>query len=463
MKQGWITKWVWSATILLAMLPAARAQLSLTAAVDLALRNEPRIKLAQADVDKAKASLAEAKDVFIPSINTNGGYGRSIGVPLSLPVIFSFNAQSLVFNFSQHDYIRAAHAGVDAANFALQQVRDEVVEDTVTTYVNLDSALQRRESIRDISAVTGRLVKITQDRYAAGADPHIEVTRTARAEAAARLHTLQISNEVEEFSRHLSRLTGIPGAMLVTVHDSIPTMAAPTLDGPVSLHDIPGIQAAFATARAREYTARGDSRFRYRPQFGFAAGYSRVSTVGTNYTDYYLGFRNNDKTLNSFSAGVQLSIPLLDYVHAARERQAAAEARRQTYLAQDQRLNFLEGRAHTREAAMEMGVRAEIAALDRQLAQDQLDAIQIQLRAEAAPGPGPILTPKDEQNARLQERERTLDMQFLELQLHQMQITLMRQDGQLANWLHSLTAARTERAVTALEKETDLPSAPTPK
>ncbi|HZL25478.1 MAG TPA: TolC family protein, partial [Acidobacteriaceae bacterium] len=92
--------------------PYASAQISLSTAVDLTLRNSPKVKMARADVDKANAALAEAHDAYIPAITSSGGIGESAGVPLSLPVIFNISAQSLAFNFSQPDYVRAARAGI---------------------------------------------------------------------------------------------------------------------------------------------------------------------------------------------------------------------------------------------------------------------------------------------------------------------------------------------------------------
>ncbi|WP_263359841.1 hypothetical protein [Acidicapsa ligni] len=47
--------------------------------------------------------------------------------------IFTVNAQSLAFNFSQFDYIRAAQAGVKAANAALRDIREQVEEDAAVT------------------------------------------------------------------------------------------------------------------------------------------------------------------------------------------------------------------------------------------------------------------------------------------------------------------------------------------
>ena len=82
------------------------AQVSLTSAVDLSLRNSPRVQLAEADVRKADATLSETHDVYIPTLSAGGsGYGRSYGYPQGQPSVLNVQTQSLVFNYSQRDYI----------------------------------------------------------------------------------------------------------------------------------------------------------------------------------------------------------------------------------------------------------------------------------------------------------------------------------------------------------------------
>src|SRR5665213_773812 len=55
-------------------LPAA-AQISFTTAVDLALKNNPKVLMAQADVDKAQAALSQSRDVYVPAVSGGSGLG----------------------------------------------------------------------------------------------------------------------------------------------------------------------------------------------------------------------------------------------------------------------------------------------------------------------------------------------------------------------------------------------------
>ncbi len=433
-------------------LPSAHAQISLSTAVNLALQNSPRVKIAQVDLDRAKAVLGETKDVFVPSASANAGVGREVGAPLSPPVVFSIGAQSLVFSFSQPDYIRAARSSVTAAQLALDVARTDVSEDTINTYLALDNVERRRQIEEEETKIADKLVDIAGDRYAAGIDPHIEFTRTQRTAAQIQLQLLQLTDEVAQNREHLALLTGTPASGWRTVPESIPSIELPSAKISGSSDDptiLQGISAAFATARARQYTARGDQRALLSPQFTFSANYSRISDAFTSYDLYYPGFRQQNppngplNSFNSLSAAIQLTLPILDMVRRARARESAADAARSLLDAQTQRANFFESRVRLRNSAKELTVRARIATLDRDLAQDELDAVMLRLRAVNGAGGGPQSNPKDEQTARLAERQRTFDMLVMELQLHQAEVTLMRQEGSLSNYLTATISGAT--------------------
>jgi outer membrane protein TolC len=422
----------------------ARAQISLSSAVDLAFHADPKVLSAQAEVDRSRAALSESKDVYVPVITTAGGIGPSVGVPLGLPVIFSVNAQSLAFNWSQRDYIRAAHSGWDAAHFALEQAQDDAAEDVVTTYLQLDNASARRLAAQQALDHAQHLLSIVQDRVTAGTDAHIEVPRADLTVTQLQQQLAHIDSEIAELSTHLADLTGLKGVTPTAVHDSIPplpstaALTSGTMPPPTSN---PGVEAAFAQARARWATARGDARYLYRPQISFGANYSRITTALTNYKVYYPGFdpdKHPDISYNALYAGVNISIPLLDLAHHARARESAADARKAQADAVNAQILFTEGRLKLQRAASDLEFSERIAQDHADIAQDELGAVLIQLAPSAAPPAGqPALTPKDEQNARLQLAQKQLDVLTSQQQLTQAKISLMRQTGQLAPWVHS--------------------------
>ena len=414
----------------------AQAQISLMTAVDLALRSNPKVLMAQADVDKARAQLAESRDIYIPALVGGAGLAYSYGAPLGQPTLFSINSQSLLYNASQRDYIRAARAGLEAANLALKDARQQVIEDTAITYLSLDRSQQRKAAMDQEYGFSNKLVAIVRDRLDAGQDSAVELLRSRRTSAQIRLQQIQLDDEIDTYADHLARLTGLPAVNLTTQTESIPALPQPSKVADNSF-DSPAVLAAIANVAVKRHQNDGDKRYLFRPQVTFVAQYSRFSNIN-NYSTYYPAFSSN--TLNAAAIGGQIQIPLFDRVHRDKVRESSADLLHASESARDVRNQFREGRLKLQHAATELTARAELASINRDLAQSQLDALLIQL--ESGMSSGTPMTPKDEQNARIQERQRFLEVLDADFQLRQTEINLLRQSGQLEDWLKAASQSQ---------------------
>jgi outer membrane protein TolC len=415
-----------------AMTPAV-AQISLSTAVNLALKNSPKVLMAKAEVDKAQAALQELRDAFIPTVVGSSGLGPpSYGFPLGQPSIFNITAQSLVFSYSQRDYIRSARAALDAANLALTDARQAVAEDTALTFVALDRDTQRQAALNDEAGFSSLLVRIVQERLDAGQDTGINLTTARLTDAQIRLAKLRADDETSFDRAHLALLIGLPAQGLSIFGNSIPAISAPEPVLPAQPQaSSPAVEAAYATARSKREIAFGDARYIFRPQINFQGQYSRFAEFN-NLQDYYLRFQQNNA-----SVGVQISVPLFDEGRRAKARESAADAAHSEHEADVARDQFFESRLKARHTMAELAVRAEVAALDQQLAQQQLDILLVQLKAGTGNSSGTQMSPKDEQTSRIAEREKYLAALDANLQMRQAQISLLRQTGGLEAWIRS--------------------------
>ncbi|MEO6806494.1 MAG: TolC family protein [Edaphobacter sp.] len=422
-----------------AVAPAC-AQISFTTAIDLALKSNPRVLTAHADVDKALAAVQQLRYAYIPAIVGGSGLGPpSYGFPLGQPSIFNITAQSLVFSYSQRDYVRAAQASLDAAKLNLQDVRDGVAEDTAITYLALDRDLQRQAALQQQQGFADRLVNIVQERLDAGEDTPIDLTSSKLLAAQIRLARLRAEDETTADQAHLARLVGLPSQALSTASNSVPALPNPSstdLSG-TSLVTSPAVDSAYAVARAKRETAFGESRYLWRPQITFDAQYSRFAKFN-NLQDYYFRFQQNNAAL-----GVQITVPLFDMAHNAKAREAAADASHAEHEADTLRDQFFDSRLRARHTAAELSTRAEIATLDQQLARQQLDILLVQLKAGSGNLSGPQMTPKDEQTARIAERGKFIAVLNANFESEQSQISLMRVSGKLESWLAAAVRAQT--------------------
>ena len=417
-----------------------RAQISLQSAVDLALKNSPRVHVAQADVAKARAAWQEARDAYVPAVSTTAGYGQATGAPLNVPIIFSITAQSLVFSFQQRDYVRAAEEARESAQHALNREQIEVTQDATNTYVALDNGQARRAVMQRELALADRLVTVTSERIDAGVDAKVELPKSRRTALQIRLAALQLDDEIAYNARHLANLTGLPASAIRTESHSIPELAPIRAQGEAneSVADDEAISALAATARSKQHQAFGDRRYLLRPQVTLGANYSRVDTGLSSYADYYpryAGVPGDPNSENALSFGLQFTIPLLDMAHRAKARQSEADALHAEADVALQRGIFREGRAKLQNSALELQLRADLAREEQEIAEDQFETLQLQLQANAGSVAGPQANPKDALNAELQERQRAYDLLLAKLQLQQVQVNLLQGDGGLSRWV----------------------------
>jgi len=413
----------------------AYAQVSFSTAVGLALKNSPKVLTAQADVDKALAALQQLRDAYIPNIVGGSGLGPpSYGFPLGQPSIFNITSTSLVFSYSQHDYIRAAQAALDATRLNLKDIREGVAEDTAITYLALDRDIQRQAALQQQQGFADHLVSIVQERLDVGQDMPIDLTTCRLTAAQIRLARLRAEDETATDQAHLARLIGLPAQALGTTSGSVPPFPATSSDftdtAPLTS---PAVESAYAIARSKRQTAFGDARYLWRPQVYFEGQYSRFAKY-TNIQDYYFRFQQNNAAV-----GVQITIPLYDMVHRAKARESAAEAARAQHEADSIRDQFLDSRLRARHTAAELSARSEIATLDQQLARQQLDVMLVQLKTGTGNLSGPQMTPKDEQTARIAEREKFVTLLNANFEAQQAAIGLLRTAGELETWISAAT------------------------
>jgi len=165
-----------SAFALLSSLSAV-AQVSLYTVVDMALRNSTTVRIAQADVMRAAAGLTESKDAYIPNVNFGSSLGYSYGFPLGEPSVFNVSSQSLLYTFSQPDYIRSARAAVQSAEFSLKDAREQVVLDASLDYIQLNKAQTTLATLDQQKEYTDKLISIEEDRVLAGVENRMELTK----------------------------------------------------------------------------------------------------------------------------------------------------------------------------------------------------------------------------------------------------------------------------------------------
>ena len=409
---------------------AAHAQISLSSAVDLALRDSNKVRMAEAAQQRARGALTETHAAYIPNLYVGAGLGYSMGFPLGTPNLFNAASQSLLFSFSQQDYIRAARAALKAATFSLQDARQQVILDTATAYLELDRTNRQIAALNEATNDADQLISIVENRVAAGLDSRVEETRARLTRAQMRLQQMQLEDHAAELRQHIANLTGLPADTLTLDASSIPTL--PDLDFSASSKpqpNTPALQAELATADEHMFTAFGDNRQNYRPSFQQVTQYSLFSTFN-NYQNYYTSFQQNN-----FGFEVQVTIPLFDPIHRAKGIESSADALQARHQAEQTKMQVSEQNLTLWHQLRELKAEQDVATLKQQLAQDTLNGVLAQMKNGSGSPTAPAITPKQAEQSRIDERTRTIDKLNADFDVERVQLQLLQLTGGLENWV----------------------------
>jgi outer membrane protein TolC len=429
----------WASVLITFALSAAPAflpaQVSLHTIVELAQQNSSAVRLAQADLEKAQATLAQTQNAYIPNFVISSTIGYSHGFPTGQPSVGSASMQSLVFSYSQRQYIKAAHAAIDAATLSLKDTREQTALEASTAYIELDTVNRELAAANQQEALTADLVRIEQERSEAGVDSGLNLLQARLTAANLKLQRLHLETRAATLARQLAVLTGLPAASILTDHGSIPEI--PNISADEAPRSLPGTAAAAALEHSKEFQAKGDDLAWRRPQIGFGAVYNYDSNELNSYSTYYRNF-----TPNNVSFGLQVTFPFFDFAMRAKARESAADAlRARVEVEQSARQN--EVRIATLTGNLrELDTLAEIASLKQQIADTQLKAVLSQMELGNGAGIGlgapPQLSPKAEQLARIDERQKFEDALDAGLDLSKARLNLLRALGHMQDWLNEL-------------------------
>lgn len=417
--------------------PTVSAQVSLSTVVDLAERNSGAVRIALSDVAKSQALLAESRDVIIPSLSVSTGIPAfpEVGFTGQPPSIWSATVQSLVFSIPQKHYIDSARSGLQAAASRLKDAREQVALEAATAYIELDAVNRELQASHQQESTATRLMDIEQQRAEAGVDPMNQLLQAKLTVATLKLARLHLETRSSTMSQQLAALTGLPMGSITPDHASIPEI--PQVRGDQKPRRPFSLEAAHLAATSKLQQAVGDQDTNFFPQLSFFAQYNRNTTILNSVNQYF----KTPLPANNFASGFNVQIPLFDLGHRAKGHESAADALRATAEAeQAERQNDLRI-AQLTGTLREMDAQAEVAGLKQQIAADQLKTVQTQL--ESGNGSGSVngaqqLSPKAEQLAMIDERQKYNDSQEAELGLAKTRLELLRSLGHIQDWLNEL-------------------------
>lgn len=399
--------------------------ITLRHAVELALKHGTGAGIAAADEQRASAGYRELRNSFIPQVTTGAGLGWSYGFPLSLegaaPSLFNFTAQSPLLHFDMHDFLGAARAGNAAASLQKKDQLNQIIQDTVLSYAELQKWEQRLLRLQETERNTRKFQAAVSDRVKEGVDSELEGTKARLSAARVRLRVAEAQGAADVLREHLSKLTGLPAAGIQT-EDSLPAIPdSKPEDIDAAADSSPQVKAALEHARAQYLTAKGAHKA-WLPSVDFGAQYAVLSKFN-NYQNY---FQPGSFVRNNATIGGVIRFPFLNAAQKSRAEAADADALKARKQAEAAHNQASEETLRLQRSVTQLQAARDVAELEYEIAQKNVEAVHT--RSESS---GNL---HDLENAEIQASERFITLQDVTFELERSQVALLRATGGLENW-----------------------------
>lgn len=396
-------------------------------AIELALRNSSATAVSQADWERARATVNQSRDVYIPQVTVGAALGYSHGFPLSLegaaPSLFNVNIQSMLLNFAQRDYIRAAKSDAETTAAHSADRRNDLIMETAIDYIQLDlldSSLSVQSEQHDAAA---KVEDISQQRVQAGLDSPVDLKRAKLVVARTWLDITQTHTAADQLRLRLSQLTGLPVTAIKTETESIPELPQVSQDADLAdraAANNTSVKIAESVAKTKDFRAEAERKVLY-PTIDFAGQYAILAKYN-NYGEFFVTFERNN-----LSIGGVIRVPIFNRV----QRDSANVARFDAFKARQEARTVKEQvSAETlrmQRMVQQLVAARDVAQLEHQISESDIDTAHAKIESGGA-------TLKDEENARVTEHQHYTAFLSATFDLDKAQIQLLRETGDLENW-----------------------------
>jgi outer membrane protein len=404
--------------------------LPLKRAVELALSHSAAAAMAGADEQHAFASYLQARNAYVPQLVIGSGLGQTWGYPLSLegsaPSIVNLTAQSALINPALRDFVRAAKQEWQASAIQSKDQRDQVMQDTILSYVELSKWESLMVHLQPQKSAALNTQEMVEKRIQEGVDSAQARTRARLTVARVHFRITQARAAIDVLRERLALLTGQPASSIETVPESIPALPEIQQDEAVETRaeqTSPLVLAAQGRAAALDFRARGEHRALW-PSIDFASQYALLATFN-HYQDF---FRVGSFQRHNATVGVVIRFPFLNPTQHATAQAADADALRAHKQAEAARNQVSEQVLKLQSSVDELAAAQQVADLEYQIAQSNLEAVQTRMDAGTA-------TLHDAEGPQTEVNERFNSLQDANFELERARISLLRATGQLETWV----------------------------
>lgn len=400
--------------------------LGLSEVVRLALAHSPDLALARVRYTVAKNTAGVDRANFLPNLYTGSGAAYTNGFPQtpggSAPAVFEMSYTQALFDPQGRGELHADEQLAKNQEIEYQNARETVIVRAATSYLELADVQRSLELLQSEQSSAQQILELTQQREAAGLELPVTVTEDQLEVAKIAQRIVQYQDREQALTEQLQDMTGLPADRPLQV-SSEETLAsefsepASNLVTDVVDHSA-GLREAENYRIARQQLLKG-AKASYWPKIDLIGEYSVLSKIN-NYQEFFAKFQRNN-----VNVGVQVTIPIFAAKTSADVALAKSNFDQAGLELAAAKRDVRQGANQKLHALKESDAGREVARLDLQLAQEQLQDVEAKFNQGHA-------TLRDLEQARVLENEKWLVFLDAGLLRERAQLELLQATGQLA-------------------------------
>jgi len=398
---------------------------TLKQAVATSLQKSREISLARLQYETSRQEAGVTRSQFLPNLYTGSGVAYTSGFPLlaggGAPALFNLTYNQELFNLPARGDVRAEEQKTEQQRFTIDSVRDGVIQRTVSAYLELAKVRRQLELLTSERESAQKILDYTRQRAQAGYELPIEVTRAQLTAAQVEQRRAQLEDQEETAADQLRLLLGLePDQTIEVTAEEIPPAADQTITNLVAeaLRNNPEVKAAESERTASELRLKGE-RGGYWPTIGLIGQYNLLAKFN-NYDQFFNKFERNN-----FIAGIDVKIPIFASHTGAAVSFARANLTASQMQVENKRAQVSLDVRHKARQARQMDMTREVARLELELSQQNLQVLQSQFQQGRA-------SIREMEGGQLDENEKWLAFLDAEFAHQQAELDLLRTTGQLA-------------------------------
>lgn len=403
-------------------------RITLKEALNRALMGSREVSLAnlQFEISQREAGLNRAQ--FRPNLYTGSGAAYTSGFPLlaggGAPALFNLSYDQSLFNLPARGELHVAEQRAEQQRLAMEGVRNSVIVRTAFAYLELAKVRRELDLMRRERDSAHKIVEFTQQRLTAGFELPVELTKAQLTAARVEQRLAHLEDDEDTAADQLRAQLGLdPDQPIEVVVEDIPAAADETVNELVAqaLQNNADIKQAESQQAASEAHLKGE-RGGYWPTISVIGQYNILGKFN-NYDQFFNKFQRNN-----FIAGVQVQIPIFASRTTAAVAFAQANLTASQMAVENKRTQVSLDVRHKARQAREMDQGREVARLELELSQQNLQILQAQFEQGRA-------SVRDVEGGQLDENDKWLAFLDADFARQQAQLDLLESTGQVAKLL----------------------------